>query len=107
MRGAGNIPPTCQCWTDTRKASPRFGIHLYGGANGHVVARNIILDGNTFRESPRVDREPVFGGVEFGAAIVMRRLKVSFTSVVDEVQHEFVLQLVVPPPGRPAAEKIV
>ena len=88
IRGAGNIPPTCQCWMDTRQAAKRFGIHLYGGVNGHAVARNIFLDGNTFKESPRVDRNPFFGGVEFGAAIVMRRLKVSFTYVIWSKEFE-------------------
>jgi len=87
IRGAGILPPTSQCCLATRQASPRFGIHLYGGVNGNMVARNVTLDGSTFRESMSVDRKPFFGGVEFGAAIVMRRLKVAFTYVI--WTHEF------------------
>ncbi len=36
----------------------RFGLHFFAGVDGKAIARNIFLDGNTFRESHRVDKEP-------------------------------------------------
>lgn len=95
IRGAGIIPPTCQCCMKSRQDTPRFGVHLYGGTNGNLVARNITLDGNSFHEGPSVDREPFFGGLEFGAAIVLRRVKIAFTYVI--WSQEFVGQ---PEPSR-------
>lgn len=35
----------------------RFGWYLFAGVEGRAVARNIFLDGNTFRDSRSVDKE--------------------------------------------------
>lgn len=44
-----------------------WGINVFAGVDGRAVARNIFLDGNTFRHSHRVDKLPfvadVYGGV--------------------------------------------
>ncbi|MBW2561068.1 MAG: DUF2219 family protein, partial [Deltaproteobacteria bacterium] len=44
--------------TDPRLSRPRrFGFHLFLAANGTAVAHNILLDGNTFRDSHSVDKK--------------------------------------------------
>lgn len=47
----------------------RFGFYLFAGAQGRAVARNIFLDGNTFRDSRSVDSEALVadltGGISF------------------------------------------
>ncbi len=46
-----------------------FGFYLFAGAQGRAVARNIFLDGNTFRDSRDVDSEALVadltGGISF------------------------------------------
>ena len=47
----------------------KFGFYLFAGAQGRAVARNIFLDGNTFRDSRDVDGEALVadltGGISF------------------------------------------
>ena len=53
-----------------------LSLFLYATAEGSAVAHNLFLDGNTFRDSPSVDRQPWVGGGELGAllAIVPQRV---------------------------------
>ena len=47
----------------------KFGFYLFAGAQGRAVARNIFLDGNTFRDSRDIDSEALVadltGGISF------------------------------------------
>jgi len=46
-----------------------------------AVARNIFLDGNTFRDSHSVDRKPLVGDVSAGFTATWRRLRLGYTLV--------------------------
>jgi hypothetical protein len=59
-----------------------FGWYLFSGIEGRVVARNIFLDGNTFRDSRSVDKEPLVGDLQFGIVITWRDLRLSYTHVL-------------------------
>ncbi len=59
----------------------RIGIHLFVAVDGHAVLRNIFLDGNTFRDSHSVDKEPFVGNCMVGAGLVLSRFKMSFAHV--------------------------
>jgi hypothetical protein len=58
-----------------------FGWYLFGGAGGRVVARNLFLDGNTFRDSPSVDRRWVVGEAQLGAALLWQGMRLAYTHV--------------------------
>jgi hypothetical protein len=45
-----------------------FNWYLFAGVDGRWMLRNIFLDGNTFRDSHRVDRRPLVGDFQFGIA---------------------------------------
>jgi hypothetical protein len=45
-----------------------FGWYAFAGVEGRAVARNIFLDGNTWRDGPHVDRETLVGDVNLGAS---------------------------------------
>ena len=45
------------------------------------MARNIFLDGNTFRESAHVEKEPFVGGLQAGAAVTYGDTRISYTQV--------------------------
>jgi lipid A 3-O-deacylase len=49
-----------------------FGIYGFVGAQGRAVARNIFLDGNTFRSSPSVDKEPLVADLQAGVSVFWR-----------------------------------
>jgi hypothetical protein len=59
-----------------------FGWYLFAGVEGRAVARNIFLDGNTFRDSRSVDKEPLVGDLQFGVAITLQNVRLSYTHVL-------------------------
>lgn len=75
-------------------ADPRVGarrswsFYLFGGVDGRAVARDIFLDGNTFRDSPSVDKEPFVADVSYGVGIVAGRWQVTYTRVIRTREFE-------------------
>lgn len=59
-----------------------FGWYLFAGAEGRAVARNIFLDGNTFRDSRSVDKKPFVGDLQFGIALTWSNVRLSYTHVL-------------------------
>ncbi len=62
--------------------SQGLGWYLFGGLDGRAVARNIFLDGNTFRDSRRVDKEPLIADLQFGAAITWGHTRLSYVHLL-------------------------
>jgi hypothetical protein len=60
----------------------RWGWYVFAGVEGRVVARDIFLDGNTWRDSRSVDREVLVGDAIAGAALIMpfARLTLTYTA---------------------------
>ncbi len=56
--------------------------YLFAGVEGRAVARNIFLDGNTFRDSRSVDRNIFVGDLQVGAAITVENIRLSYTHVL-------------------------
>lgn len=59
-----------------------FGWYLFAGVDGRLVARNIFLDGNTFRDSRSVDKYPLVGDLQFGLVLDWASLRLSYTHVL-------------------------
>lgn len=64
------------------------GWYLFTGLEGRAVARNIFLDGNTFRDSPSVDKRHFVGGVQAGAALTIGDLRIAYTHVLRSDQFK-------------------
>jgi lipid A 3-O-deacylase len=62
--------------------SKDFGWYLFGGIGGRAVARNIFLDGNTFREGPHVEKENFVGEAQMGLAITISDTRISYTHIM-------------------------
>lgn len=58
-----------------------FSWYLFGGVEGRAVARNIFLDGNTFRDGPSVDRRTLVADFQAGAVFQFSDVQVSWTWV--------------------------
>jgi lipid A 3-O-deacylase len=54
---------------------------LFAGTEGRAVARNLVLDGNTFADGPRVDKRPFVTDLQAGAAVLWRNLRLSYSAV--------------------------
>lgn len=60
-----------------RPGSDHAGFHVFAGLEVHAVARDLLLDGNTFRSSYRVDKLPLTADITTGLALRHKRLKAS------------------------------
>lgn len=60
----------------------RLGWYIFAGLEGRAVARNLFLDGNTFKESLSVVKEPFIGDMQAGLALTFSSLRFAFTYVV-------------------------
>ena len=80
MRGMVHLPPPRPS-TDPR-LSQKLGVFIYGGANMNLVLRHITLDGNTWKESPSVEKEWLVPAAEVGMAVATRRFMVTFSHVL-------------------------
>ena len=71
-------------------ANGETGWYLFVGAGARAVAHNIFLDGNSFKQSRSVDKEPLVGDLQWGLAVTLKDLRLSFTQVTRT--HEFETQ---------------
>lgn len=68
-----------------------FGGYIFAGIEGRAVARDMFLDGNLWRDSPRVtDRRDYVGDAQLGIALHQGDVQVAFTYV--HRTEEFVRQ---------------
>ncbi|MBV0932957.1 lipid A deacylase LpxR family protein [Marinobacterium sp. A346] len=74
------------------RGDPRFrhdwGIHGFVSLDGRYMARDIFLDGNTWRDSHSVDRKPWVADAAFGIAATWERWKLSYARVYRTPQFE-------------------
>lgn len=56
-----------------------FAWSLFAGLEGRAVGRNIFLDGNTFRDSPSVDKKYFVGDANAGLALAYGRIQMTYT----------------------------
>lgn len=59
----------------------RLGTHVFAGVDGAYVLRNVTLDGNTFRKSHNVEKEPIVSNFMIGLGFTINRLKTNFAHV--------------------------
>lgn len=56
--------------------------YVFAGLDGRYVARNIFLDGNTWKDSHSVDRRPFVLDTQFGLALLISRTRLTYTHVI-------------------------
>lgn len=66
----------------------RLGWYLFGGGEARAVARNIFLDGNTFRDSQSVEKNNLVFDLQGGAAVSYDRARLVFTTVLRSPEQE-------------------
>jgi len=65
-----------------------FGLHLFAGAEGRAVARNIFLDGNTWETSPSVTKKNFVADLSAGIGLVMGATKLTYTHVYRTEEYD-------------------
>jgi len=61
--------------------SDTFSWYAFVGVDGRAVARNIFLDGNTWRDSRSVDKESLVGDLHWGLAVTWKGVRATYTHV--------------------------
>jgi hypothetical protein len=61
--------------------STEWSLYAFAGLEGRAVARDIFLDGNTFRDSARVDKRWLVGEANTGAVLRWRGLRLAYTYI--------------------------
>ena len=85
--GTAAIGPAATTSTpvDGRQGADRsrfdLGLYVFARADGFAVAHNIFLDGNTFGDSPSVDRKWLVGELSVGAAVNYKNTKFAYAFV--------------------------
>jgi lipid A 3-O-deacylase len=85
--GTAAIDPAATTSTpvDGRQGAERsrfdLGLYVFARADGRVVAHNIFLDGNTFGDSPSVDRKWLVADLSVGAAVNYKNTKFAYAFV--------------------------
>jgi len=62
--------------------------YLFAGVEGRGIARDIFLDGNTFRDSPSVQKRHFVYDAKLGAVFVLWDTRVAFTHVFRSREYE-------------------
>lgn len=78
VRGMGFMPPPRR---DVQSKSSDWGFSVYGGSVANLVLRDITLDGNTFKDSPSVEKEFFVPAAGVGMSVGNRRFQASFTYI--------------------------
>ncbi len=86
--GSYIIQPSCECQVPPKGLEsapsnpfPLFSIHFYTILDGQFVLRDIFLDGNTFKDSHRVDKNNWLGMLTLGVGIQIHRFKIDYSYV--------------------------
>jgi len=58
-----------------------LGGYLFTTISERAVARNIFLDGNTFADSPSVNKKYFVGSLQVGAALAYKQMRLTYTQV--------------------------
>lgn len=68
--------------------SKDLSYYLFTTVEGRAVARDIFLDGNTFEDSPSVDKKNLVGSLQVGAAVTWGDTRISYTQVFMTKQYK-------------------
>ena len=70
-----------------RRKPGEWGWYLFAGTEGRAVAHNIFLDGNTWKSSHHIAKNPFVGDINAGMAVLIGDVRVTYNHVY--VTEEF------------------
>ncbi len=93
--GSFTIRPGCESNASFDERNPRFfrprhrvGLHVFAAVAGKAVMRNILLDGNTLKDSHRVDKKPFTADLLGGVSLIVYRFKLKYALVYRTKEFE-------------------
>lgn len=80
--GSGVSAPAAQGDPRLKETGLPYGVHVFVGADGRAIARNIFLDGNTWQDSHSIPKKPFVADLSAGAGILLGPVKITYTHVL-------------------------
>ena len=77
--GENSTPDTV--WNPAIAVDRNWGLHAFVSIDVRLVGRDIFLDGNTFRDSHSVSKEPVVADAAVGVSFLYRGIKLSYAHI--------------------------
>lgn len=74
-------------WSPTRTGG-RWGAYLFTGVEGRAQLYTVFLDGNSFRDSQSVHKEPFVGEWHTGIVFVFDRVEIAYTHIFQTREFE-------------------
>ena len=81
VRATAGWHPATPWGTTLRRRPSGPGFYVVAALRGDVVARNLFLDGTTFRASPHVERKWLVGQLEAGVGATIGRARLEWTAI--------------------------
>lgn len=86
IRGGGAVSTPVND-EDPRVAPGRnWSFFLFGGVDGRAVARDIFLDGNTFRDGASVEKKNFVGDAYYGLGVILGTWQLTYTEAVRTIE---------------------
>jgi hypothetical protein len=82
IRGAGVVNTPIDDHDPRLAHRTACSIFVFGGVDGRAVARDVFLDGNTFRDSRSVPKEDFVADLDYGVGMVFGRWQLTYTNVI-------------------------
>ncbi|MEK6775421.1 MAG: lipid A deacylase LpxR family protein [bacterium] len=81
IRPAGDNSAPGSRWDPRLSGKSAWGLHAFVSVDGRAVLHDIFLDGNTYKDSHSVDREPLVADAAAGVSLIYRRVKLSYAQI--------------------------
>lgn len=82
IRGGGAVSAPVND-DDPRVSMKRnWSLFVFGGVDGRAVARDVFLDGNTFRDGPSVDKKPLVADLYYGVGLMVGTWQLTYTEAL-------------------------
>jgi lipid A 3-O-deacylase len=88
LRLGSRLPKNFGLQRISDSSSRGISVYGYAGAEASAVLHNIFLDGNTFRSSHHVAKEPLVGRLSAGLAIAYSRFHFDFSFVFESKEFK-------------------
>jgi len=82
IRGGGSVSAPVDDNDPRVSPGKSWSFFLFGGVDGRAVARDVFLDGNTFRDGPSVDKKTFVGDVYYGIGMILGTWQLTYTQAV-------------------------
>jgi hypothetical protein len=88
IRGGGAVSTPVNGDDPRLSVDGGWSFFVFAGVDGRAVARDIFLDGNTFRESRSVDKKPFVGDGFYGVGAILGTWQLTYKQVLRTCEFE-------------------